>query len=258
LELESFIQAKLDEKVIEQIATNVSGMQTDMNQYARLRPGHQQGGKFLLEHVDTLTAQLIPLTYNYQQAMFLAFLAIGFRFFATTSLYKLVGDGAFISADKQLVDDFIVKLNQFYLASSDRLSPASRITIKCWEDDPPPAPPDGGPGTWGTYQCEVDLDGTFVGGYYETDSINQEGSVRGSSQTWADTNIKPGVLATQKKFQAAALKCFHGTIDTYTKMCKLIGITYKSPINFPPPPVAAPRIGGTMLFMPGAVIAKPN
>jgi hypothetical protein len=252
LELESFIAAKLDEKVLEQIQTNVSGLQTDMNQYARLQPSHQKDGKFLLEHVDTDSAQLIPLTYDYQQALFLGFLAIGYRFFATMSLYRLVGDAAFITADKQLVDDFIVKMNQTYLAIFNRLSPASRIRIDCWMELPPN-------GEIGSYSCDVKLDGTELNdALWWTDSEDQEGSVRGSAQAYADSKVKPGVLVIQQNFQSAALKCFHGTIDTYTKMCKLVGITYKSPVDFPPTPVAAPKLGGVPIFMPGAVIINAN
>jgi hypothetical protein len=251
-EIEAFVSAKLDEKVLEQIRSHVEAMRDLMNQYASLKPKKRFAGKFLLKHVDTTSAELLHLTFNYPQAMAIGFVALGYRMLAVTSLYKLERDAGFIVGDKQLIDDCIINYNKMYEGFRKGLSPESRIGRRCWEDDPPGHPGDNGGPEVGSYNCSVALDGVEVGSW-DTSYINQEESVRRRADDYIQNKLKPPVLENLHKFEAATLACFHKTIDTYTTMCKLAKITYKSPIEFPAASLTADQPPRT-LFMPGAAI----
>jgi hypothetical protein len=250
-EIEAFVLAKLDEKVLEQLKSRVEAMRDSMSQYANLQPKKRRAGKFLLEHIDVTSAELLHLTFNYPQALAVGFVALGYRMLAVTSLYKLEGDAGFIVGDKQLIDDCITNYSKMYEGFRKRLSPESRIAMRCWEDDPPGHPGDNGPPDTGSYICTVALDGGEVRSW-DTSHINEEESVRRNASNYIQTNLKPTVLENLHKFEAANLTCFHKTIDTYTSMCKLANINYKSPIEFPEALAADNR--PRTLFMPGAAI----
>jgi hypothetical protein len=255
-DLEAFVSAELrrqlDAKVMEQIRAEVSGMRTDMQQFASLDHRHRSGGKFLLERVDTQTAELIPLALNYQQALFIGFAAMAYRLYALTALFRLENDGGYILSAKTIVDDFIVKSNESYKAILNKLSPDVRIKINCWEDPGASGYPNQ-PDIPGSYNCDDYLDGQYITGF-STDRIAEEGTVRAQAKNFADAKLKPDVVKLMQRFDAVATTSFQKTIECYTAMCKLVHSTYKPPIEFPVKASLLQLVPTGTVMVPGATI----
>jgi hypothetical protein len=112
-EIEAFVSAELrrqlDEKVLEQMRANVQGITTDIYQYASLEVSNRNRNRYLLETCDTASASLVPLSLNYDQALFITTTAMAYRLFTLYALYELDRDPGHIRSARPMVDDFVTR-----------------------------------------------------------------------------------------------------------------------------------------------------
>jgi hypothetical protein len=92
-ELEAFVSAEvrrqLDEKVLQKLRSDLQGVITNLDHYARLGEAEQRDNKYLISTSDTTTSSLIALSLNYDQAIFISTATMAYRLFILQALYKL-------------------------------------------------------------------------------------------------------------------------------------------------------------------------
>ena len=256
-ELEAFFVAKLDEKVLERIRAELEGTIENLNEYSHLQPRNLSKNRFLIEHADILTASLVPLTLNYNQAVFIAYSAMAYRFVALTALYKLDQDKGHILSAKKMVDNFIIKSNSITETITERLDPKRRLTVSCgkgegnWER-PPPGGEGYDPGPSIYYYCDVFLDGRAVGDSF-IDDMNQN-VARSQARNFLN-RISPPVVKQWEDYKATSARALSLTVACYTQMCRKVGTDYVSPIEVPTMPIVVPtQEMQKVRSMPGAVV----
>ena len=130
-ELEAFVSAELrrqlTELILNQMRADLEGVIQNVAEYSRLRTVDRTSNRFLLESCDTKTASLVPLSLNYDQALFISFSAMAYRFFALFGLYELDRDRGHIDFARSSVDDFINKTSAARDRIEKALNPGARL-----------------------------------------------------------------------------------------------------------------------------------
>ena len=132
-ELESFVSAELqkdlDEKVIEQMRANLQGTITNLTHYADLSLRDQKKDRwlYLVQDADEATSVLLPLSMNYDQAIFISTVAMGYRLIALQALFKVGRDAGDITSAKIMMDSLLTYLVAARNRVAAEMSPAAHI-----------------------------------------------------------------------------------------------------------------------------------
>ncbi|MES5482101.1 hypothetical protein QMZ05_05030 [Bradyrhizobium sp. INPA03-11B] len=250
-EIEAFVSAELrrqlDEKVLEQMRANLQGIVTDIYQYASLDPSNRKQNRYLLETCDTTTAALVPLSLNYDQALFVTTTAMAYRLFNLYALYELDNDPGHIRSARPMMDDFVVRSAAIRNRVEMQMSPATHFKINCsikGETD---------------YTCIGLQDGQpITPPYHAPPTINGKDSF----QVMRDSikqRMAPLTDPMQRRhddFLTSANNSIQLAIECFDKMCRKIGDTYSPPPNFTALSSAEVAVVPAMLVMPGAIIAR--
>ena len=244
-ELEAFVSAELrrqlTELVLNQMRADLEGVIQNVTEYSRLQPANLASNRFLLESCDTRTASLVPLSLNYDQALFISFSAMAYRFFTLFGLYDLDHDQGHIDFARPSVDDFITKT----LAAQNRiektLNPGTRL-VKHIVDRPPRS------------SSYITLDGNIVWQHNGDDFDNiQVNAAYG--RLFAP--VQQQYVEFIDKTNAAIIL----TATCYDDMCRKIGKTYPIPnleVAVPVIDIVPPlTIRGAAFIMRGAVVVGP-
>jgi hypothetical protein len=251
-ELEAFVSAELrrqlDERVMEQMRADLQGITTDIYQYASLRPSSRQRNKYLLETSDTETARLVPLSLNYDQALFITTTAMAYRLFTLYSLYQLDRDPGHIKSARPIMDEYVKQTSIIRDRIGKQMSPATHFTINCsivgetkytcigLRDGQPITPP---------YNAPAKINGrdSFV---VMTEAIKRR--------------LAPLTDPMQKQtdeFLKSANSSIQLAIDCYGKMCRRVGDRYSPPPGAPPLLNIAKATIPNIVVMPGAIVTRP-
>jgi uncharacterized membrane protein YgcG len=267
-ELEAFVSAELRKQltdmVVNQMQADLEGIVQNITEYASLKPQNQLANKFLLEYCDTKTAELVPLSLDYDQAISVTTAAMAYRLFALYGLYELDHDQGHISSAKLMMNDFVTKT----LAIRDRIAaamaPETRLVIRI---DPGFSGGGGGGGGGGDEGGEggggggpgapiwygnILLDGKPVW-RPQTEYTSEQDAMNAAKAVW--TNLAVPVRQQQQDFLSQVNSAVKYAAICYNDMCKKIGSGY--PI--PPSVAAAPELPiPKTLIMHGAVIIGPT
>jgi hypothetical protein len=250
-EIEAFVSAELrhqlDEKVLEQMRANLQGITTNIYQYASLDPHHRERNRYLLETCDTTTATLVPLSINYDQALFVTTTAMAYRLFTLYALYELDKDPGHIRSARSMMDDFVVRTSGIRDRVGFQMSPANHFKINCsirGETD---------------FTCIGLRDGAPITPPYRAPpKINGRDSFEVMRESIKE-RMAPLTEPMQKRhdeFLKAANSSIRLSIDCYDKMCRKIGETYSPPTNAAPLLNIEQAIVPALLIMPGAIVAR--
>lgn len=229
-QLEAFVDAKLTQLVLDQMAADIDGIQNNLSEYASLRPSKRKENRFLIEAADIKTAAIIPLALKHEQALQIVLASLAFRFFSITALYELDRDRGHIFSQKAFVDQALITATATQKKLSARLSPDYRIKIECG-DDPGywsgGALDEGGREVLPPYSyCNVTLDGRGVGD--QLTGENKDIALQ-EAQAFVTSRLRPAVDEQSKIFQQNSLTGFSLVMDCYNKMCARVGGSYTPP-----------------------------
>lgn len=241
-ELEAFVsdelKKQLDDKVVEQLRSNLSGIITDLNQYASLKEEDQKNNIYLLQNCDIKTADLIPLSLNYDQALFITSAAMAYRLNTLWSLFQIDNDPGHISSAKDMMDTYVKTSTDIRNKIFNSMSPDSHFTINCKlasrhtdaimgchsrsEQSKPSC-------TVTTFGCQILQDGNVVDGLsgspkISTSIINQANTKKN------DLIAQSSYKKNQTNFYDQANSSIVLAVNCYDEMCKKIGLSYTSPV----------------------------
>ena len=134
-ELEEYVSAELkrqlDAEVVEKMRAELQGVLDNIGEFANLTPENQIKNRFLIEYCDTATAELIPLSLNYDQALFISTAAMAYRLFVLFALYKLDQDPGHIVSARPRMDEFFKETLAIREKVSARLAPEAHFSGQC-------------------------------------------------------------------------------------------------------------------------------
>jgi hypothetical protein len=250
-ELEAFVSAELrrqlTELILNQMRADLDGIIQNLTEYSRLRKRDQATNRFLLESSDTKTASLVPLSLDYDQALFISFSAVAYRFFALFGLYERDRDPGHITFARPSVDNFINKA----MAARDRiekaLNPGTRLVkhLQFYPGDPDYPATEPGPST----DNYITLDGKVVWHDNTQDLDNRQVNA-------AYAKLYPPLEQQCKAFIGNTNANIKLTASCYSDMCvKIGGAPYPVP-GFGPPIGPAVSIVSPVITR-GAVVIGP-
>jgi hypothetical protein len=211
-ELERFFSAKLDEKIVERMATDVEGIQQGLLEYAALEPANRKKNRFLIEHADVTTAAVVPLSLRYQQAYDISLAVMGFRFMALQALYELDADAGHIVSQQSAVDRFIEAAVSSFYEIQTQLDPKTRIKVDVEAD--------------GT---RIYFDGRVVHTFRGISGRQLREAIAGFTKDFSQECAK-----TQLAFHREHATMLDNLLRTYQAMCLKVGVTYIGPLVFLP------------------------
>jgi hypothetical protein len=252
-EIEAFVSAELkrqlDALTIEEMQADLQAVNTSLYQYADLKKASRKLNRYLLETSDTATARLIPLSLNFDQALYITTAAMGFRLFVILGLFQLDNDAGHIKSARPTMDDFVKKT----VVIRDRVAAAMDPKVRISATDCGFTHIGEPPHQILVTKCEVTGDGVVKsyfkgGGNLDEANAWQRSIVKGLTATY---------LAQQKAFTDNVNQSVSKAIVCFDKMCRLIGETYA-----PPPDAGFVKVDlkplsafvGATIRMPGATI----
>lgn len=249
-EIEAYVSAELrrqlDERVLEQVRANLQGITINIYQYSSLNPRRHERNRYLLETCDTTTATLVPLSLNYDQALFITTTAMAYRLFTLYALYELDGDPGHIQSARPMMDEFVIRTSAIRDRVGAQMSPANHFRINCTIVGET------------HYTCIGSRDGAPITPRMHTDGPEING--RDSFDVMREritARIAPLVDPMQKlhdEFLKSANSSIRLSIDCYDKMCRKIGETYSPPANAAPLLNIEDPVVPSIIVMPGAIL----
>ncbi|MCY0854040.1 hypothetical protein [Cupriavidus sp. D39] len=256
-ELEAYVSAelkiRLDALVMEQMRASLQGVTTILYEYASLKPKKQEQNKLLLQNSDIEISRLIPLSLNYDQALFITTTAMAYKLFSIYALYKLDKDPGHIKSARPMMDDFVKQAS----ASRDRvglsMSPKSHFSINCTIVGET------------KYTCIATQDGNaIVPSHTAPAQICRNGICRDSFDVMRESITKEIAQRTEPmqrqtdEFLKLANSSIRLAVDCYDKMCRQVGDKYSPPNSALPLLKIEQAIIPDILVMPGAVVLRPE
>ncbi|BBZ91326.1 hypothetical protein BRDID11004_75460 [Bradyrhizobium diazoefficiens] len=250
-ELEAFVSAELrrqlDERVMEQMRADLQGINTNLYQYSSLRASNRLRNKYLLETCDTTTASLVPLSLNYDQALFVTTTAMAYRLFTLYALYELDHDRGHIRSARPTMDDFVRRVSAIRDKVGHQMSPDAHFKINCTIVGET------------TYTCIGVRDGAPITPLYRAPpTINGRDAFEVMRES-IKRRIAPLTEPMQKQadeFLKSANTSIQLAIDGYDKMCRRIGETYSLPAGAPPLLKIGVAKIPAVVVMPGAIVGS--
>jgi hypothetical protein len=252
-ELEAFVSAELkrqlDEKTMEQMRAELQGITTDIYQYASLEPANRERNKYLLETCDTQSASLVPLSLNYDQALFVTTTAMAYRLFTLFALYELDKDKGHIVSARPMMDEFVKQASIIRDRVGKQMSPTTHFTINCTIVGE------------SKYTCIGLRDGAPVTPPYTAPpKINGRDSFDVMTEA-IKARLAPLTNPMQKQtddFLKSANTSIKLATDCYDRMCRRVGDSYSPPAGAPPFLNIAQATVPRFVIMPGAVVTRPT
>jgi len=256
-ELEAYVSAALDAKVIEQMQADLESVNTRLHEYAALRPANQKTNRHLIEVCNDVTSGLLPLSLNYDQALFITTATMGYRLFSLYALYQLDKDPGHIAAAKDTMDDFVIRT----MATRDKIAKSldpSTLAGGCGRHDITIGPIQHQV-THVFWNCNVSHNGQVI--WAQTFRDTSEAAARAQFAAQLDQDKKQ-FTALYDGFLGAINPSIASAVLAYQDMCRKIGKTYT-----PPMPIHSalnPQVenGGNespnpvTIKMPGAVVTS--
>lgn len=215
-EIEAFVSAELrrqlDALVIQNMQAELQAVNTSLYQYASLLPKNQRINRYLLEVSDTATAKLIPLSLNFDQALYITTAAMGFRLFVVLGLYNLDHDEGHIKSARDGMNEFVTKTVAIRKRIASAMDPTGRVTTRCNVFNGPKV-------------CEALVDGNV-----EQTAPLTASDVQAQRQKLADI-VTARYLERRDAFITTANQSIAKATVCYDKICKLIGTSYDPPAD---------------------------
>jgi hypothetical protein len=227
------LRHQLTELVMKQMNADLQGVSLNASQYDGLLPEHRLGRKTLLEEINHDTGPLVSLALAYPQALFIAFPAIAYRFYALLALYDLDNDKGPILQEKPNVDQFLKKVSENYRTIVPALEPQNRIKVKCSLMHP------GSEDPIQDVQCDVIVDGAKREWVWDS---SEEAARRKADAVVA--RFAPPIQKDLADFQSAVKASWSKTVECYAAMCKKVDSSYAAPLpeSFLLPPLTFPHL----------------
>lgn len=134
-ELKNFVSSELkiqlDKQVLNKMQSDLEGINENLYHYASLSKENQITNRYLLEHSDTFTASLVPLSLRFDQSFFVATVAIAYRLMVLNSLYLLDKDAGHIKSARRSVDHALTQLSVTRDRIAYNISPSSQFDVSC-------------------------------------------------------------------------------------------------------------------------------
>jgi hypothetical protein len=246
-EIEAFVSAELrrqlDERVLEQMRADLEGINTNLYHYASLESPNQTN-RYLLEICDTTTARLMPLSLNYDQALFVTTTAMAYRLFTLCGLYELDKDTGHIESARPMMDEFVTRTSAIRDKIGALMSPENHFRINCTivgEKD---------------YTCTGIRDGVpITPPYHAPPLINGRDSfdVMREAIKKSMAPLTDPIQKQHDEFLKSANSSIRLAIECYNKMCEKIGGAYSLPTNSAPLLEIEEAIIPATFVIPGAI-----
>jgi hypothetical protein len=260
-EIEAYISAKvqeeLDDQVLQQMSATLSGIRSDLTQYAALNRDHQKQNRYLLDDCDLRTASLIPLALHYDPALYIALTAMAYRLFCLQGHYLFDKDPGHITSARSDIDNFLVNVKANSTRIQNRMDPTAHVTISCVSETetcgPPPTDENGAPS--GSPDCSpvpaycfISVDGTTKSRFPNEDSPTNPAVQAGYNEL-----AKP-FRDQQAAFVSAVQQNVSMIVKCYDKMMRQIGQRYAPAESIVPKGVLSATLETPTLRMPGAFV----
>ena len=268
-ELKTFVseelQRQLEDLVLRQMESELAGMLNNIDQYASLSENAQKTNRFLLEEVSTFTARLVPRSLQFDQAYFVATVAIAYRFFALYALYQFDKDKGHIDSAKRMVDSAVKQLRLSRNRLSHEMSPEAHFDIVCEEkrydyytEEIPTRPP-----SFSIIRtCFGTRDGRRVTDRYSVDKMYIK-DAKTTPRKQVEVALEPLITPMRQEaqdFLEMANTSLSEVIRCYDEMCQKIGKRYTPPADGETDAESVLEIGAVdipnLIKMPGATVNK--
>jgi hypothetical protein len=209
-ELEAFVSAEIRRQltalVITKMQADLEGIVHNIHEYAGLTPDQQKTNRFLVEHCVLKTSSLIPLSQNYDQALFVSIVGMAYRLFALYGLYMLDQAAWHIISEESNVDNFISEAEGARDRIGDQLRPELRLKIEYVE-----------------FSTVIIKDGKVAWKSHPT-IVNDETTKRETQKEWDDLTLQ--LRQYRESFISAVDRAIEMTTECYGDMCRKVGSSY--------------------------------
>jgi hypothetical protein len=257
-ELKAFVSAelqlRLDELVLEQMRADLQGTITNLYQYASLDPENRSSNRFLIEAATVSTARLLPLSMNYDQAIFITTTTMAYRLIALQALFELDNDSGHIKSARPMIDGFVSHTGAVRDRIGVQMSPHTRVRVDC--------------GIIGEtkFYCSAAVDGQLVVPLMTAppEICRPQKGCMDSHEVMREViaeKISHLTVPMQEQtdaFLAAANASINLSIDCYDKMCQKVEDSYKPSQGVPVLMNLAPPFFPDIVVMPGAIVVRPT
>ena len=111
--------------------TDLEGINENLYHYASLSEENRTTNRYLLEHSDTFTARLVPLSLRFDQTYFVTTAAVAYRLMTLNSLYLLDKDAGHIKSARKSIDHALTQLSAARNRIAYNISPSSQFDVSC-------------------------------------------------------------------------------------------------------------------------------
>lgn len=234
------LRKQLSQLVLDEMAADLQGVVSHINQYAALLPENQVKNRAILESVNNTTAAAIPRTSKYDQASPIIAGLMAYRLIARNGLYQLDKDPGHIRGMRADMDEYVRVMKGIRERILPPLAPAARLKGLGCRGLPP------GEGTKNQAECRYTIDGAPISTITNPPKYTQKMFEAELAAT----------LQRQRDVFAAQLESYLGeATSAYDAMCRTVGDTY--PISGTPGAIEKALAGNAMqgiISAPGAFI----